>query len=255
MLSNNDMNIFPVKVDVLDKNFDVFSRIVRGITHDYNNLLTPILAYPEIIKMDIKEGTNGLSLMSSIETAAQELLNINRQLMYIISSESSDTIDTDVYDLMDSLKRSIDGVADFEGIKLDITCKKGMVIQCQYNDILTALQKVVHNAWDAVDNKGSVKIVAEKTKLPTQDGHAQSGRDGKPYVCISIIDRGVGIDTRHMNCIFEPFFTTKKSPSKRTVGLGLTLAYRLIINSGGLVGVESVAGQGVTMRIYLPAVG
>jgi len=248
------MKIFPVKVDTLDKNYNVFSRVVRGITHDYNNLLTPILAYPEIIKMDVKEDTQGVTLLSAIESTAQELLIINRQLMFIISSGAGQKIDTDVYDLMDSLSRSLDGMDGFEGITLEIKCKKGLVVKCQYDEIIVALQKLVQNAWDAMAMQGSVKIIVEKVKIHPQKGQSKSGAEDKAYICISVVDSGVGIEERHMDSIFEPFFTTKKTPAKRTVGLGLTQAYRSIINSDGLVGVESTAGQGTTVSVFLPAV-
>jgi len=248
------MKIFPVKVDTLDKNYDVFSKIVRGITHDYNNLLTPILAYPELIKTDIKEGAKGTNLLKVIETTAHELLKINRQLMHIISAGSGQKKDVDVDSLIESLKDSINGVDGSCGISLDITCKNNMAIKCHNDDIIIALQKIVLNAWDAMDHKGSVRIIVERTKLPKEKVHSNTGTGDKSYVCFSIIDTGVGIESRHINSIFEPFFTTKKTQSKRTIGLGLSLAYRLIVSNEGFVGVESVAGQGTTINVYLPAV-
>src|SRR5207245_10937049 len=88
------------------------------------------------------------------------------------------------------------------------------------------------------------QVVAGKSLQ--EDGEANAER----YVCIAISDTGTGIDEKVQHRIFEPFFTTKRSG--QGTDLGLSVAYGILKNHDGLIGVESRPMHGTTFRVYLP---
>lgn len=109
-----------------------------------------------------------------------------------------------------------------------------------------ALAKIVANAVEAMPRGGILTIEADNVNLA--DDRAMSLPPG-PYVCVSIADTGVGISPTFLQRIFDPYFSTKQTGS----GLGLAISYAVIKKHNGHIEVNSLLGEGTTMRIYLPA--
>jgi CheY-like chemotaxis protein len=108
------------------------------------------------------------------------------------------------------------------------------------------IQNLIINADQAMPRGGTVRICAENVVIGEMDAlPLKKGR----YLKISIADEGTGIDKKDLQNIFDPFFTTKQTGS----GLGLTIAYSIVNNHDGHLGVDSELGVGTTFDIYLPA--
>jgi two-component system sensor histidine kinase HydH len=109
-----------------------------------------------------------------------------------------------------------------------------------------ALLNLVTNAAQA-SAPGSVVTVKTRMVETSTGLSAGTGTEG---IEIAVIDRGSGIDPKHLESIFNPFFTTKSEG----VGLGLAIVAKIIDEHGGQIAVESAVGEGSVFRIYLPAV-
>jgi len=121
------------------------------------------------------------------------------------------------------------------------------VITADLNQINQALLNLCVNARDAMPNGGKLTIKAKVVVGQT----VQELRAGdQRYVCIEIADTGVGMGDDIQSRIFEPFFTTKNKGEG--TGLGLSVAYGIITNHGGLIRVKSKPQQGTTFQVYLP---
>jgi signal transduction histidine kinase len=119
----------------------------------------------------------------------------------------------------------------------------------------TQLHQVVmnlcSNSIQAMRGDGSLHVGLEATDISTEQvlshGTLRPGR----YVRLTVKDNGCGMDEATVSRIFEPFFTTKEVG--QGTGLGLSLVYAIVTDAGGAIDVHSIAGQGSTFTIYLPA--
>ena len=119
-------------------------------------------------------------------------------------------------------------------------------VEADEGQIGQVVHNLVINAIQAMPEGGVIQIGAEN--VPPDEPRNVPLKRGK-YVSISITDHGVGIPKRHLQKIFDPFFTTKQKGS----GLGLTTSFTIMRNHGGYIRVDSEAGVGTTVTLYLPA--
>jgi CheY-like chemotaxis protein len=121
---------------------------------------------------------------------------------------------------------------------------------CDPNQLESSLLNLVINARDAMDDGGT--IVIESANVCVGDTSPVSNADLHPgeYVTLSVTDTGCGMPAEVIDRVFEPFFTTK--PIGQGTGLGLSMVYGFVKQSGGHVDIASAPGEGTTVRIYLP---
>jgi signal transduction histidine kinase len=133
----------------------------------------------------------------------------------------------------------------FAGIRMEPVLAGDLApVFADSNGIQQVLLNIVFNAADAIQHDGGlIRVTTEYQRAPQGDG---AGR-----VRIRVSDNGVGIPPENLERVFEPFFTTKRAGAG--AGLGLSLCQRIILNNRGTIGVESMAGEGTTVTICLPA--
>ncbi|MDB5964092.1 MAG: histidine kinase, partial [Polaromonas sp.] len=122
---------------------------------------------------------------------------------------------------------------------------------CDPNQFDSALLNLAINARDAMPDGGELTITAMRTSLDAMQAEALQLPAGRAYVVASIKDSGVGMTAKVIERAFEPFFTTK--PSGQGTGLGLSMVYGFVTQSGGQVKITSQPGVGTEVSIYLPA--
>jgi CheY-like chemotaxis protein len=140
-----------------------------------------------------------------------------------------------------------------EDIAITISIEEGLwTIKADPGNIEQVVMNLMVNAKDAMPKGGEITIRTENVHLDEYD--CKNIIDARPgnFVCLSIMDTGIGMDEETIKRIFDPFFSTK-GPGKGT-GLGLSVVYGIIKQHEGWINVYSRPGQGATFRIYLPAI-
>ncbi len=126
---------------------------------------------------------------------------------------------------------------------------------CVYGNrgmIEQALSNIIINANEAMPEGGVLRILTKVITTETDSGESLQGQDNRRFIRVEISDTGMGIPEENLPHIFYPFYTTKTDNSKHGTGLGLTMAYDIIKDHGGTIGVESMKGRGTKFSLYIP---
>jgi CheY-like chemotaxis protein len=229
--------------------------LTGGIAHEFNNFLTPITGYADLIMADADPGSEIYDNAMEISEAAQKAQEVVKQ----ISSMSRKNVET-VYDAV-----SVEGLLHRTRKLVETNCPKNVALK-EENELsgecvlgnATQLQQVLLNisinAIHAIGAEGG-KLTIRGSVVPRRELEAlfpeeKISEEWPNYVCLSVTDTGCGMDKETMQHIFEPFFTTKKTGEG--TGLGLALADQIIRTHRGRIRAESTIGRGTTFYVYLP---
>jgi PAS domain S-box-containing protein len=218
--------------------------LAAGIAHDFNNLLTAIFGNIELAARDMAKESEGAHSLR----AAHELLGraraLTRQLMTFAKGGEPVTKIASVARLLD---RSVPFCLTGSSCICDVD-SAGDLWPCSIdeNQIADAINNIVLNARQAMDEGGSLRITARNTTL---DKPAGIPLPTGAYVQITIADTGPGMSAETLAHAFDPFFTTRPDGN----GLGLPTAFSIVKRHGGHLAIESALGKGTKVTIFLPA--
>lgn len=232
----------------------IMGTMTGGIAHEFNNFLTPIMGYAEILMMELPPDSEQYDSACEIYEASEKAKEVVRQ----ISSLSRKNVET-VYRLIPAQKLFTRAVKMVESIcpvhvKLTADIQAGEAkILGNATQINQVILNICVNAVHAIGKKeGMLEIKVRLCRRQELPGHvAERFLDlWKEYLTITITDNGCGMDKEVLKHIFDPFFTTKKGGEG--TGLGLALAEQIILSHKGCIYAESQQGKGSCFRIYLP---
>jgi PAS domain S-box-containing protein len=230
------------------KKLEAVGVLAGGIAHDFNNLLTVILGNIALAKLQTRLPDNILEELALAEEACIRAKALTHHLLVFAKGEDPHRRRVSIYQL---IKDSADFLFRGSTIGYKLFISENLCnVEADARQISHAIHNILLNAKEAMPHGGIVDIRAENVNISPEDGIPL--KEGK-YIKISIEDRGVGIPQKHLQRIFDPYFTTKEMSSIKGTGLGLAVAYSIIKNHDGYIGVESEAGSGTTFHIYLPA--
>lgn len=222
--------------------------LAGGVAHDLNNALAPILMSVELLRMEYPDATN---LIEMVETSARRGADMVRQLLTFAKGVEGARLLIQPLHLLKEMEKIIKGTFP-KNIQVRTAFSKELkMILGDSTQLHQVLLNLCVNARDAMPNGGTLTLEAENAEIDA--AYASSVAEARPgnYVVWRIKDTGTGIPAEILDRIFEPFFSTK-GPDKGT-GLGLSTVIGIIKSHGGFVRVYSVAGQGTTFTVYLPA--
>ena len=225
-------------------------QLTGGLAHDFNNLLGVVLGNLELIEQstqgDDKMARRITTARDAVERGAeltQRLLAFSRRQRLETTSIAPNSL---IAGLIDLLKRTL-----AESIVLHCRLGDGIPgIRSDAAQLESAILNLAVNARDAMPDGGTLVIESAVEQL--DDDYAARENDVVPgdYVVISVTDTGVGIPADELQKVFEPFFTTKGVG--KGSGLGLSMVYGFIKQTGGHVRIYSEVGRGTTVRMFLP---
>jgi len=235
---------------------EAVGQLTGGLAHDFNNLLQGISGSLELMHTRAAQGRTA-EFGRYIETAmgsANRAAALTHRLLAFSRRQTLDPKPTDMNHLvngMEDLFRRTVGPS----IKLETSLVgEPWPILCDPNQLENALLNLVINARDAMPDGGQLLIETTNTVLRDRHGAPKDWppQDVPPgdYVALSVADTGIGMTQDVIARAFDPFFTTK--PTGQGTGLGLSMIYGFVRQSGGHVRLRSEAGQGTTVTIYLP---
>jgi two-component system cell cycle sensor histidine kinase/response regulator CckA len=230
---------------------EAVGRLAGGVAHDLNNMLTPILAYTEMLEDAFSPDDTRLQPIREVRAAGVRAKDLVRQLLAFSRKQ---TLRFNIVDLnavisrLEPLLRHT--VRENIALRLALAPKLPGV-RGDVGQIEQAIMNLVINAQDAMPEGGEIAIETCDVSLDGEHAAAQADLAPGPYVEMAISDTGIGMDAAVMERMFEPFFTTK-AVGKGT-GLGLATVYGIVKQHGGSVTVSSELGAGATFRLYFPA--
>jgi two-component system, cell cycle sensor histidine kinase and response regulator CckA len=227
---------------------EAVGRLAGGVAHDFNNILTAILGYAEIIGVD-SAATPGLRRAAAeITAAAERAATLTRQLLAFSRNQILEPKTVDLGEIVggvENLLRKLVGAQVELAIR---TPPRPLWVRADRTQIEQVILNLAVNARDAMVQGG--RIVVEACEYDREDpgGGGPSGRCAR----LTVTDDGVGMDEAVRARAFEPFFTTKGRD--KGTGLGLAMVYGIVQQSGGAIALDSEPGRGTTVRIVLSLV-
>jgi two-component system, cell cycle sensor histidine kinase and response regulator CckA len=227
-------------------------KLAGGIAHEFNSILTAIIGQSELLLGDLPARSPLVKNAMEISQAAGRAATLTRQLLaygrkQILQPETLDFNRLIVG--MESVFRLL------MGVDVDTRIIPGSGLQSVKADagqIEQVIMNIVINARDAMPQGGKLTLETANVSFDQDSVDRYSELKAGDYVMLAITDTGGGIAEEQQAHLFEPFFTTKVVG--QGTGLGLSMCYGIIKQSGGHISVYSEVGRGTTFKIYLPQV-
>jgi len=240
---------------VRSQKFEAFGQLAGGVAHDFNNFLTTILGYSDLLLDELEMKGEIAEHIREIRGAAARASALTGQLLAFSRKQPLAPAIVDVNALLTNLERS---VLRLLGEHISVQCdfeggKDGLHTKVDPGQLTQIILNLVVNARDAMPGVGCLALETAAVTIEPTDDHdcTEEELPAGNYVRISVTDNGTGMTDEVKQHLFEPFFTTKEEGGS---GLGLATSYGIVRQSGGRICVESELDKGTTVRIFLPKV-
>jgi signal transduction histidine kinase len=232
------------------RHMQMVGSLASGIAHNFNNIISAILGYSEIVEPQLTRGTRLAQHIDEIRRAAERgrdlvdsILTFGRQRDARVRPVQVRTLFKEAVSLLRaSLPSGVEVIIDDVPIDVAVSGEPAQLQQVILN--------LCTNAAQAMPRGGSIRITAKQKEvaafLPMSHGELVPG----PYVCLAVIDSGRGFDESVAQRLFEPFFTTRAAGT----GLGLATVHEIVRDHGGAMNVQSKPEHGSRFEVWLPAV-
>ena len=230
---------------------DAIGHLTGGVAHDFNNLLTVITGTIDILAEAVAHSPQLAAIARMINDAAWRGADLVQQLLAFARKQPLQPQPTDVNRLvLDTAKLLRPTLGESLEIKMTLE-QDAWPAMIDPSQLGTALINLAVNARDAMPSGGELILETGNVMLDASFAtiHAEDVGPG-PYVMIAVTDTGVGIPADIRDRVFEPFFTTKEVG--QGTGLGLSMVYGFVKQSGGHIKIDSKEGHGTTFKLYLP---
>jgi PAS domain S-box-containing protein len=229
---------------------EAVGQLAGGVAHDFNNQLTIIRGYCDLMLDETSIPEEVREQLSHIDNAAARAGRLTSQLLAFSRKQ---VLRPAVIDLGEVLAEMNKPLARMLGEDIELSVEQDASIEaatCKLDrsQFEQAIINLAVNARDAMPNGGRLVMSICRRNVRTDSGEITPGR----YVCLSVRDTGVGMDEHTRQHLFEPFFTTKEVG--KGTGLGLSMVYGFVSQSDGAITVESEPKTGTTFHLYFPAV-
>jgi PAS domain S-box-containing protein len=232
---------------------EAIGQLTGGLAHDFNNLMMVVIGNLDRLDSTLVGNQQAREMAHSALSAALRGSELTRKLLAFARKQSLQSAVVDLNELVSSMTSLLDRTL---GEKIQVEVKIGRElwpIETDPAQVESALANLAINARDAMPNGG--KLMIETANASLEAAYAAENPDAAPgdYVMLAVTDNGTGIAPEDLGRVFEPFFTTK-GPGKGS-GLGLSMVYGFMKQSGGHMKIYSEVGHGTVVRLYFPRTG
>ncbi len=229
---------------------DSIGKLTGGVAHDFNNMLTVISGNTETLVSQLSGQPELQRVARLIDDAAERCAELIQHLLAFARRQPLQprnvAINSAIADIAKLLRPTLG-----EQIQIETVLEQGsLTAHIDPSRLTNAVLNMAINARDAMPNGG--KLLLETHRVVLDEAYAQANVDVRPgpYVMLAVSDTGTGMSAEIQQKAFEPFFTTKEIG--KGSGLGLSMVYGFVKQSGGHIKIYSEQGHGTTIKLYLP---
>ncbi len=225
-----------------------------GVAHDLNNILGPLVAYPDLLREDLGQDHESIPLINEMQRSAiraaamiKDLLTLARRGVFQIEPVMINSV---IESYMQSPEfHSISGLKPNVRIRVALAADLPPVAASAHQ-LSQVVMNLVLNAFESHESDGEITVKTREVELFQPLQGFDNIAPGK-YICLSVTDNGRGIRDEDIEHIFEPFYTKKKM-GRSGSGLGLSIVYGFVKDCGGFIDVSSLMDSGTEFTLYLP---
>jgi two-component system cell cycle sensor histidine kinase/response regulator CckA len=231
---------------------EAVGRLAGGVAHDFNNVLSVILSYSEMLIGEMKAGEPMRADVEEINKAGKRAAALTRQLLMFSREHVLEPKVLDLNDILAGMDKMLQRILGADVDLVSLPTRPLGRVRVDPSSMEQVIMNLVVNARDAMPTGGTLTMETGNVVLDEAFAHEHLGVTAGPHVMLAVTDTGTGIDKAILSRIFEPFFTTKATG--KGTGLGLSTVFGIVQQSGGSVWVSSEPGQGTSFKVYLPRV-
>lgn len=232
---------------------DAIGTMAGGVAHDFNNILTIIIGYAEILRSCPDDTTRlDASYIDQIIKVANRAARLTHSLLAFSRKQS---IEVTAIDLNSRVRQLEELLCRIIGEDITVTvslCEYSLSVMADGGQLDQVIMNMISNARDAMPWGGGVRISTYLDEHPQPLPGCHNEPPAVPCAVLEIADTGSGMSSETLERIFDPFYTTKEVG--KGTGLGLSMAYGIVKSHNGSIEVSSETGEGTTFRIYLPCI-
>ncbi|HEV2155487.1 CHASE3 domain-containing protein [Bradyrhizobium sp.] len=229
---------------------DAIGQLTGGVAHDFNNMLTVISGNTETLVASLKQQPELQRVARLIDDAAERCAELIQHLLAFARRQPLQPRNVDINGAITDIAKLLRPTLG-EQIQIETVLEQGpMASHIDPSRLTNAVLNMAINARDAMPNGG--KLLLETHRVVLDEAYAQANAEVRPgpYVMLAVSDTGTGMPQDVQEKAFEPFFTTKEVG--KGSGLGLSMVYGFVKQSGGHIKIYSEEGHGTTIKLYLP---
>ncbi len=231
---------------------EAVGRLAGGVAHDFNNMLSVVLANADFALEAVRKGDPLYVDLSEIRGAAERAGQLTQQLLAFSRRQILEpevvSLNHVVVGIEGMLRRLI---GEDVVVTLDLAADLGNVL-ADPGQLEQVIMNLAINARDAMPRGGRLTLTTGNRVLDEAEAGTLGTARAGPSVMLAVADTGTGMDAATRERVFEPFFTTKEKG--KGTGLGLSTVHGIVTQSGGAIVVDSEVGRGSTFRVLLPRV-
>ncbi|ACL06779.1 PAS/PAC sensor hybrid histidine kinase [Desulfatibacillum aliphaticivorans] len=227
---------------------EAMGTLAGGVAHDFNNLLMGLQGNVSLILLELGKDHPTYERLKKLEGFIKDATGLTRQLLGFARGGKYEVTTTDINQLINKTLEIFGRTR--KGIRISRALGDVWPVDVDQGQIEQVLLNLYVNAGQAMPKGGNLKVSTRNVHLDEIFVAPHGLKKGR-FVKTSVTDTGIGMDLATQQKVFDPFFTTKDIG--RGTGLGLSSAYGIMKNHGGVINVFSKPGKGSTFNIYLPA--
>ncbi|WP_026304819.1 PAS domain-containing sensor histidine kinase [Thioalkalivibrio sp. AKL8] len=227
-------------------------RLTGGLAHDFNNLLTVILGNVDRLAEHVPQGSQPARLLRVIEQAAERGRNLTQSLLAFARRQTLMPERLDFQDLLEEMRPILEASLGQQSRLVILTPNESILpVHMDRSQLESALLNLAFNAADAMPEGGVLEIGMRNADGDAAVGELDADAGDGDFLVVTVRDTGTGMYPDELDRIFEPFFSGKATGQGS--GLGLSMVFGFLQQSGGSIQVNSEPGSGTTFTLLLPA--
>jgi CheY-like chemotaxis protein len=225
-----------------------------GVAHDLNNILSGLVSYPELLLMDLPEGSPLRNPIMTIQKSGEKAAAIVQDMLTLARRSVNVT---EVVNLNNILKEYLNSPEHRKIMSYNPMVKLSVMLESNLLNIVGSdvhlsktLMNLISNAMEAMPGGGEIQITTRNEYVDIPITGYDTVNEGD-YVVLTVSDNGVGIEPKDQKKIFEPFYT-KKTMGRSGTGLGMAVVWGTVKDHNGYIDLRSELNVGATLTLYFP---